>query len=140
MTDNKNKNIIVAIAAVLLAAFFMPWLRFMGASISAWDMVFGELGREMDNGAKYISLLIPVAAVLILYAELGNKGNYLFSKTIISLLPLLTLVALTILIMSKTGVSDMRGEDISNVFKIFGIGFWLTLVASIALPIMAKRA
>jgi len=138
--QTNNKSVIITLAAVLVAAFFMPWVKFF-VSLSAWDMLFGEAGRYIDTGFKYIAILIPIAGAIIIYGAAFNNENYPIAKGLLFRLPLITLVVLIIAIVSKIGDTGgrFRSSDLENITNIFGIGFWLTLVASIILPFLQSK-
>ncbi len=137
--QTNNKSIIIIIAVILIAAFFMPWLKYF-ANLSAWDMVLGEASQYIDTAFKYIALLIPIAGVMIIYAAAFNNENYPISKSILFNLPILTLVIIGIVIGEKVSNNGgrMNSSDFDNLIQIFGIGFWLTLIASILLPMFGK--
>src|SRR5665213_217327 len=102
MSSNNSKNAGVALAAIVLAAFFMPWIHvFM--SISAWDLVFGSIGQAIDSPIRFLGVVIPLSAILIIYAAGFNKENYPIQKSLLFSLPLITLVAFAIIIISKIG-------------------------------------
>lgn len=135
-----NKAIIITLAAILLAAFFMPWVKLF-VSISAWDIIFGDVARYVDTPVKYLGLLIPVSAAIILYGSAMNDGNYPVVKGFLFSLSLITLVIFGIIIYNKIsdggGIFRPSGED---VVKVFNLGFWLTLGASILLCIIGLSA
>lgn len=138
--QTNNKSVIITLSAILVAAFFMPWVKFF-VSLSAWDMLFGEAGRYIDTGFKYIAILIPIAGAIIIYGAAFNNENYPIAKGLLFRLPIITLVILIIAIISKIGDTGgrFRSSDLENITKIFGIGFWLTLVASIILPFLQSK-
>ena len=130
-----NKIIIIIVAGVLVAAFFMPWIKVV-ESINAWDMVFGDIGKFNSTSLRYIAVIIPISSILIIYGAAFNNENYPISKLFLFILPILTLIVVII----TTG-DKMSGSDLSNLIKIFGIkifgiGFWLTLIGSIILPFL----
>src|ERR1700712_5522006 len=138
--QTNNKGVIITLSAVLVAAFFMPWVKFF-VSLSAWDMLFGEAGRYIDIGFKYIAVLIPIAGAIIIFGAAFNNEKYPISKGLLFRLPLITLAVLIIAIIAKIGDtgSKFRGADLENIIQIFGIGFWLTLVTSIILPFFQSK-
>ncbi len=138
--ENNNKTKIIIVAAILLAAFFMPWISFF-ASMSAWDMVFGTLGQAVDSPARFLLLLIPIAGILIIYSEAFNKGRYQIPKSVLYFIPILTLIIMAILVYSKMGGggSGMGDSNPEQILKVFGIGFWLTLIGSIVLPFLRNK-
>jgi hypothetical protein len=130
----KNKTIIITMGAVLVTAFFMPWFSgFPG--VSAWDIVFGDVGRLLDTSFRFVFLIIPIAGLLIIYGAAFNNGSYSLSKRLVFLLPIVTLIVIIIAFGVTMGVDDgrMSGSEIENTIKLLGFGFWLTLTASITL-------
>lgn len=137
--QTSNKSFVVIVAAVLVAAFFMPWIKFF-VGISAWDMIFGDVGKFIDTGFKYLALLIPIAGALIIYGAAFNNENYPLQKRLLFAIPILTLAIIILTLATKiSGSGGRRGSDLAEMmeeglFKVLGIGFWLTLIASIILP------
>ena len=138
--QKNNKSIIIGVAAVLVAAFFMPWIKIFG-SFSAWDIVFGDIGQYVDTPFRYAAALIPIAGILIIYGAAFNNENYPVPKTLLFILPILTLIVLAIVIGDKLGGGggNMRSSDFDGIMQIIGIGFWLTLIGSIILPFLNQQ-
>lgn len=139
--QTNNKAVIITLAAILVAAFFMPWVKFF-VSLSAWDMLFGEAGQYIDTGFKYIAILIPISGAVIVYGEAANNENYPINKGLLFKIPIITFVVLIVAIVSKIndGGGRLRSSDLENITKVFGIGFWLTLIASVILPFISSQA
>lgn len=132
--QNASKSIIIALASALVAAFFMPWFKII-VSLSAWDMIFGEISKFNESTFKYITILIPVTGLVILYSIVLNNENYLIPKQILFRIPVVTIILIVLSISSKAndfGITFQKSE-FESLVKNFGIGFWLTLVASIIL-------
>mgnify|MGYP006898452019 CR=1 FL=1 len=108
------------LAVVILAAFFLPYMSFFGQSISAFQIVKG--GGKAD---VYIMVLAPVAAILLLVGALNNE-KYTPSRSVLGILALVGWIYPIIRMFIDGG--SMAGQ----VFKILGIGFWLGLVAALA--------
>jgi len=117
--DKKTLTIVLAVA--LIGCFFLPYLKFMGMGASGYDTVFAKGG----DWEKYILLLIPVSGVMLLIGAL-NGGNYIGGRGIWTWLPLLAVLYIII-----RPVID--GADIGSMIKVFGIGLWITLAASLVL-------
>lgn len=134
--NTNSRGIIIAAAAALVISFFLPWIAVF--NISAWDLVFGRPGELIGSSLKYVTALIPLSGLLIVHAEGFNEGRYAFPKRLLFILPILTLlfIAVTIGIKIIESGGDARGVDPGKLLKIFGIGFWLTLVSAIILPRM----
>jgi hypothetical protein len=115
-----RKTITMILAVVILAAFFLPYMSFFGQSISAFQIVKG--GGKAD---VYIMVLAPVAAILLLVGALNNE-KYTPSRSVLGILALVGWIYPIIRMFIDGG--SMAGQ----VFKILGIGFWLGLVAALA--------
>lgn len=132
-------TIILAIA--LLGCFFLPFLKFGSAGgASGFEIVTAEGGRAGDIDAilmKYIWVLIPLSAIMLLIGALNN-GNYFLGRGIWTLLPLLTLVYFIV----RLFLEARKGEgsfEISELGEVFGVGFWATLGVSLILAIYHPR-
>ena len=138
-----NKSLRIALAAILLAAFFMPWFKFF-VSVNAWDMVFGDVGDMIDSPVRYLAIIIPVSGLIIIYSAAFNNEKYPISKRLLFTLPLITLVIIVIISIGKIGEGGNGGEignsDFGELIKALGIGFWLTLISSILLPFISKKS
>ena len=73
--QTKDKSAIIIVAAVLVGAFFMPWIKAF-ANINAWDMVFGEVGQMMETPFRFIAVIIPLSGILIIRGAAFNKEKY----------------------------------------------------------------
>jgi hypothetical protein len=131
MQSNNNNGITIITSAILVAAFFMPWLQFI-VGVSGWDIVFGIMSGEIGFTFRYALIAIPVAGALILYGAALNNGNYPVPKGLLFKIPLLTLILVIIVLITKSP-AELRDADFLELSKLFGIGFWLTLVGSIIL-------
>lgn len=127
----KNNGITIITSALLLAAFFMPWVQFI-VGVSAWDIIFGSMSDEILFSFRYALIAIPVAAGLVLYSAALNGGNYPISKGLLFKIPLLTLIAVIIVLISKTP-RELKDADLLELTRFLGIGFWLTLAGSVVL-------
>lgn len=122
--DRKTLTLVLAVA--LIGSFFLAYFSLFGQGISGFDMATSKGG----DWQKYLMLLIPISGVLLLLGELNN-GNYFISRSILSWLPLLTLLYL--LLVSPI----IKGAAIGDVFKAlgkgYGIGLWIALASSLVL-------
>ena len=122
--DRKTLTIVLAVA--LLGSFFLPFYSFGGrGGVSGLDLITAKGG----DWQKYLILLIPITGLLLLLGELNN--NYILSRGLLSWLPLLTLIF--IIFISPL----IKGADIGSIFKYigkgYGVGLWVTIVASLVL-------
>lgn len=133
-----SKSIIIAAGAVLVAAFFMPWVNTFFA-LSAWDIFFRDISRSFDATLRFGAAIIPITGILVIYGAAFNNERYVLPKKLLFLLPVITLIMIAIAIGSKFSQEEIRGFDTIILIRLFGIGFWLTLVASIILPFTNSR-
>lgn len=122
--DRKTFTIIIAIA--LIGSFFLPYYSFGGrGGVSGLDVLTAKGG----DWQKYLILLIPLTGLLLLLGELNN--NYILSRGLLSLLPLLTLIF--IIFISPL----IKGADFGSIFKYigkgYGAGLWVAIVSSLLL-------
>jgi hypothetical protein len=130
----KNKSFVLAVAAIIIFAFFMPWIKAFGFSASAWDLTVGDIGTQIDSGLKYLVLLILLSCILILYGTAANEGKYFLVKRFLFSLPILTLIFFAFILSSNLPRgNDFFAPSSSDIFKLFSIGFWTTLLCSIIL-------
>ena len=123
--DKKMLTIILAI--VLIGCFFLAYWSFMGHGISGYDSVFSGGG----TWEKYIILLVPISGLLLLIGALS--GNYIGGRTIWTWLPLLTILYYLVRMV-------IEGAAIGDLFKIIGIGLWISLGASLVLAFYNPKA
>ena len=116
-----KKMLTIVLSIVLIGCFFLPYFKFMGAGASGYDIVFAGGGKA----EKYLWLLIPIPAVLLLIGALNN-GNYIGGRTIWIWLPLLTILYHLIRMV-------IDGAAIGDLFKVIGLGLWISLAASLVL-------
>ena len=128
-----KKIVTIVLAVVLIACFFLPYMSFMGMSVSSFDIVKSPGG----DWQKYIPVLIPLSGIMLLVGALNN-GNYPGGRAIWSWLPLLTV--LYMLLISPL----INGMAIGDIFKTlgqgYGIGLWLTIAASLVLAFYNPKA
>jgi hypothetical protein len=115
-----KKMVTMILAVVLIAGFFLPYISFLGRGISGFDMVKG--GGKAD---VYVLALSPLAGILLLAGALNN-GKYILARGILGILALVGVLYLVVR-------SVIEGGDIGSMFKILGVGYWLSLVAALAL-------
>lgn len=127
-----NKKIITSLlCVVIIGAFFLPYLSGFGNRLSGFDLVFGKYGYEGIAGKgslKFINLLVPLGAVLVL---LGEWLDDPFAKgTFIRLLPLLGLVYMLVMIY----LPDSGQISVGDLLSLLSYGFWVTLAAAVMIP------
>src|ERR1700730_14613630 len=122
-----RKTLTIILALALFGAFFLPFLLVA----IGFDIVF-KTGSGNGDWEKYIWLLIPISAILLLIGALNN-GSYFLSRGVLSWLPLLTVIYIILRL-----YLDIK-PPISEFIQLFAIGFWATLVISVVLAFYNPR-
>jgi hypothetical protein len=123
-----KRMLTILLAVVLIGCFFLAYLK---PNLSGYDAVFNTPGGE-GSWEKYVWLLIPLSGLLLLIGAL-NRGNYVLGRSLWTWLPLLTIIFIIVRLYmeTKAGFSDMA--------RVFGIGFWITLGAAVILAFYQPR-
>lgn len=131
-TGTTGKWFLILFSAMLVTAFFIPWVSWDGKKINGADMAIGNFFKLSEAGyglanpfpqfnfAMLIIWLIPIAAILTLLFAISNK------KTLVTAL-LAGILALSIatLYYRFSGVLGDLGANYN-----FEIGFYITLLAA----------
>lgn len=117
-----KKTLTITLALVLFGCFFLPYLGSGFSAISGYDAVF-----KFSNGSweKYLWLLIPVAAVMLLLGAAG--GNYFLGRSTLVWIPLLTILFIILRAKMETNIT------IAQLLESIGYGLWISLAASLLL-------
>ena len=140
--DKRTINIFVSI--VLLVAFFMPWITFMGIGGSPYQMI-KELIKQVSKNIEYVEreptillalllLIFPICAVLILYFYSKNviKKKSISTIQFAKKLPLIFIIIVIVYGVIKMGnYAEMLLDD--AIFEVIGAGLILTIISSIIL-------
>ncbi|HEX2627915.1 MAG TPA: hypothetical protein VHM26_02860 [Chitinophagaceae bacterium] len=121
-----RKFLTIALAIGLLAGFFLPLLS--GIKISPYDIVIAP-GKSNDVLMKYIWVLIPISAILLLIGALNNE-QYFLGRGIWAWLPFATIVFILIRLYFIEGDSKVPFVEF---VKSFGVGFWIMFASSLIL-------
>lgn len=124
-----KKSLTLVLAILLIVGFFLPYISaslFSLKGISGLDIVKGA-----GKADKYLLLLSPIAGLLLL-AGAANNGNYPLSKGVLVLLALIGVLYLPIR-------SLIDGADLGKLFKMMGIGYWLSLASALVLAFYNPR-
>ncbi len=129
-----RKTITIVLALALISCFFLPYLKYGTVSANGFNLLTSKATSGADKGLllmKYIWILIPVAAIMLIVGALNN-GNYFLRRSIWALLPLLT-VLLVMAQLFRDTKSIKSGITISDLSENFGIGYWITAGISLVL-------
>lgn len=122
------------LGVILVGAFFLAWFSIFGMSATGLDMV---TAKGNDDWQRYLVLLIPLSGLLLFLGAMNN-GNYILGRGLLTWLPLLTLIYILILAPVVKGAAF--GDVLKGLGKGYGIGLWITIVASLVLVFYNPRA
>lgn len=120
-----NKKILsIILGAALAGSFFLDY----GGGASGLDIV----QVPVSDWHKYLYLVFPVCGLMLLVGALNND-NYFVARILWAVLPLLTVLFILV------GIPLMNGVAIGDIFKMlgkgYGIGWWVTIGASLVLAV-----
>lgn len=123
-----KKNLTIILSIVVIAAFFLPFIKVGPYSFSAFDYALGRVeGLELGSKFLFISFLIPIGAILLLWGAFANDP---FTKSgFVLWMPLIGTLYLIVMLYVR-GSSDLT---VSELISWLGYGFWILLGASIIL-------
>jgi len=124
----KSSKPVLVCAFGLLAAFFMPWVQLLGASMSGYNL--GQLG-SYGNYAWVIPILAG-ATILLSFSGMNNRAIGAVS----GIIPLAAVFYFLVRIAGEGGGRATQGV-IEVAGHILSIGAWLTIIFSIAIIIAA---
>jgi hypothetical protein len=111
---------IVNLCALGLAvSFFLPWVNFLGANISGFDL------QKMGDGQKLL-LSIPVFCLITIFAGFAKQGQQIAGQ-LSGVLPF----AVGVYWYTKLG---------GDMFKILTVGAYPSLAFGLALLILARKS
>lgn len=124
-----TKTFVLLMAAALIAAFFLEFRKEGGSGL---DIVKAANG----NWKMYFFAVPALCGVMLLIGALQN-GRYPISYGLWTWLPLLAVLMVLFILPAIDGV------EVKNLFKgfgkSFGIGLWITIVASLLLAFYRPR-
>jgi len=132
--DRRILTIVLALA--LIGCFFLPFINFGFGSGSLFDLIFKSGGS--GDWEKYIGLLIPISAVLLLIGAMNNE-NYMISRIIWSVLPLLTVLYYPVRIYIEASGAGQK-VPIGDLIKVFDVGYWALLGVSLILAVVQPKS
>lgn len=129
-----RKTITIVLALALISCFFLPYLKYGSISANGFNLLTTKTLGSAAKGLlllKYVWILIPVAAIMLIVGALNN-GNYFLGRGIWALLPLFTVLLVMVQIFrdAKQIKSSVAFSDLS---ENFGIGYWITAGISLVL-------
>lgn len=137
-----KKTIAIILAVLLIVAFFLPYVVVKEAdiSISGYKAIFGKGGLFGTKGVTiYLILLVPIGAIVALISAVSDDTNNSYGTW----MPLVGIIYLTIMMyveMNKGArIAGGASIPISTYIGVLGVGYWITLVASVLLPINNSR-
>ena len=123
-------------AIMVLIGFFMPWIDLGFFSLSGFDAVFNKMGQDLEGG-RFLLLILPVSAGIFLFKLFTSKGDRSLIH-ILKIIPLIFIIISALYLISKINggrhgnyEDDSRGGSSADILKIFGLGFWFTLIGAI---------
>ena len=122
----KRKTATKILSVAILSSFFLPVFEWHSFEMTGPNYI---LSTHIPF-YKYILLLMPVSALLLFVGSIND--NYLFNRKMLSLVPLFTLLFISIMRFTNEN-SENSFYDKENSFSTLGIGFWLALFFSILL-------
>jgi hypothetical protein len=131
-----KKTITTFLAVMLIIAFFLPYVSTGFLQMSGYKLIFGK-GGLLTSGQLWITLLVPLGAVLVLAGALG--ADHSLRSGIVFWMPLVGILYLGVrmfILMNKAADGQF---GIGNSLSVMGYGYWLTLAASIGLLLNNSR-
>jgi hypothetical protein len=138
--ENENNKLqrylIIGFSAILLFAFFMPWLKLI-IGFSAKDIVLGDVSEFVNHKGKYLLLLFPFVGITLGLLFLNTESIKYGMTKILTIIPLLTICYTSIYtyLVMQSGL----GLQSNSFIGYFDIGFWLTFMASLFIPLIASK-
>lgn len=117
-----RKTLTITLGLVLFGCFFLPYMGSGFAKVSGYDAVFKYAAGSFE---RYLWLLIPVAAVLLVLGAAG--GNYFLGRNTLVWIPLLTQLFILIRLKMETNAG------LADVLEMIGYGFWISMIAALLL-------
>jgi len=132
----EKKTVSTFLAVLLIIACFLPFVSGGFIQVSGYKLIFGK-GGLLTSGQLWITLLVPLGAILILAGSLGVDNS--LKSGIIFWMPLVGILYLGVrmfMIMNKAADSPF---GIGNFLSVMGYGYWFALATSIGLLLNNSR-
>jgi hypothetical protein len=128
----KRKISTLILSGLLLASFFVPFVKWENFTMSGFDFVVSSYPPDI----KYILLLVPGCALCLLVSALIDGATIINSKLLLRV-PLIALILLFFVLYSTAENRIALGS--SNPLYVFFPGFWAALTISLILPNFRKK-
>ena len=132
----EKKTVTNFLAVLLLLAFFLPYISAGFIQMSGYRLIFGK-GGLLTSGQLWITLLVPLGAILVLAGSLGANNS--LRSGIVFWMPLVGILYLGVrmfMIMNKAAESQF---GIGDFLSVMGYGYWFTLLVAIGLLLNNSR-
>src|SRR4026207_2562296 len=106
----KSKTAIQICSVAILCSFFFPLFQWHGLEMSGLNYILSE----HTPSYKYVLLLIPFSALFLFWGS-TNDGKYLFNRKVLSFMPMVSLLFISIARFTKTS-SENSFYDNENPF------------------------
>lgn len=130
-------------SVLVLAGFFLPWIRIWGSSINGAKIAGYIANSETgDSGYSVFFYLFPVSAAIFLISAFTGKVSAFASG--VRFIPLIILIITVIIVISKIDNADTDRDYSSinigpDIFQIIGIGFIMTVLGSVMMCFYPNR-
>ncbi len=128
----ERKTSTLILSGLLLASFFVPFVRWENFTMSGFDFVVSSYPPDI----KYILLLVPGCALFLLVGALIDEVTIIYSKFFLWT-PLIALISLFVVLYSNPENRTALGSY--NPLNVFFPGFWAALAISLILPNFRKK-
>ena len=126
-----TKAAIQICSIAILCSFFLPLFHWHGFEMSGLNYMLSD----HIPSYKYILLSIPFSALFLFWGAMD--GKYLFSRKILSWMPLAGLIFISIARITGGSSKNSFSEN-ENSFYTIDLGFWLLLFFS-SLLVLVKN-
>lgn len=110
-----RQTCIVLLSFLLAIAFFLPWINFLGKTVSGFELF--QNGGEIESR---LLIIVPGMAIIALLTGIGKPAEARLVAIIAGIIPFVVFV----FYWGKVG---------SDIFQILGIGAYLSLLLAILL-------
>jgi len=127
-TTMNKKILTIILSLALIAGFFLPLTN--GSSASAFDFIKAPKPGLSGIGPivmAYMWIVFPVCGLILLIGALNNN-TWVPARALWAIIPILAVIYMLVR-------PIMDGADAMTMIKGFGIGYWITVGASVLLAV-----